>query len=179
VSLAALSYAAIFDIPCPIYWMPCFERMRSGQSVMEYGTHYQFLQREILPHLSPRVQNFFLYMLERKIDQNWLQSLQRPVDQEPLKKHGDLYRHMWCTGGFLHAAGRGVTTDGQIVPLAEMGDRAVLSFDPISIRCSDRGVTEWKHDPGATNRYIFHVRDLQHYESAMTKALGTLLKNLP
>jgi len=179
VSLAALSYAAIFDLPCPVYWMPCFEQMRSGKPVMEYGTHYKFLQGRILPNLSPRMQNFFLYMLERKTDQNWLHYLRGPVEPEPLKKYGDLYRHMWCTGGFLHAAGQGVTTDGQIVPLEQIGDRAVLSFDPISVRCSDQGVTEWQPDAKAKDRYVFHVRDIARYEEAMTRALGALLKTLP
>ncbi len=179
VSLAALSYAAIFDLPCPVYWMPCFEQMRSGKSVMEYGTHYQFLQNEILPHLSPRMQNFFLYMLSRKTDANWLRYLLGSVDQDAIKTFGDLYRHMWCTGGFLHAARKTVTVNGQIVPLGTANDQAVFSFDPIKIQCSDQGVTEWKHDTQATDRYIFHVRNVTGYEQALTQSLKTLLKTLP
>ena len=32
VSLHAAAYAAIFDLPCPIYWMPCFEEMTTAQT---------------------------------------------------------------------------------------------------------------------------------------------------
>jgi hypothetical protein len=66
VSLSAAAYGAIFDLPCPIYWMPCFEeRPGKGQGapqVMEFGTFYRFLQSDILPHLSPRLKNFFAWM---------------------------------------------------------------------------------------------------------------------
>jgi hypothetical protein len=171
VSLAPLSYAAIFDLPCPIYWMPCFEQMKSGRPIMEYGTHYQFRQGEILPHLSPRMQNFFLSMLGRKTDHNWLRYLLGPVDARLLDAFGAQDRHMWCTGGFLHAAGQSVTSEAT-------GQR-VFSFDPIKVSCSDQGVTEWTNDATARDRYIFHVRDLDHYQTAMTGALQSLLQTLP
>jgi len=179
VSLAPQSYAALFDLPCPIFWMPCFEEMKSGQNVMEYGTHYQFQQGQILPHLSARLQNMFMSMLGRRQDHAWLSYLIGPNDEALLKEFGAKGRHMWCTGGFLHAAGLAVTRAGAIVPLAQAGDTAVLSFDPIKLSCSDGGVTEWSHGPGSTQRYIFHVRDMYHYQTAMTRAMRTLLQSLP
>jgi len=171
VSLAPLSYAAMFDLSCPIYWMPCFEEMNSGQPIMEYGTHYQFRQGEILPRLSTRVQNFFLWMLARKTDHNWLRYLLGPVDAQLLETFGVQDRHMWCTGGFLHAAGKSV--------VSEATGESVFSFDPIRITCSDAGVTEWTHDAVARDRYIFHVRDLERYQATMTTALKALLQTLP
>ncbi|NLZ03555.1 MAG: twin-arginine translocation signal domain-containing protein [Phycisphaerae bacterium] len=171
VSLAPLSYAAIFDLPCPIYWMPCFEQMNSDRPIMEYGTHYSFRQGEILPHLSSRVQNFFLWMLARKTDHNWLRSLLGPVDPQLLDTFGAQDRHMWCTGGFLHAAGQSI--------LADATNQPAFSFDPIRVTCSDEGVTRWTHDSKAKDRYIFHVRDLDRYQAAMTGALKALLLKLP
>jgi hypothetical protein len=47
------------------------------------------------------------------------------------------------------------------------------------VTCSDEGVTEWTHDPKARDRYIFHVRDLDRYQAAMTGALKSLLLKLP
>lgn len=78
---------------------------------------------------------------------------------------------MWCTGGFLHAAGKNVT--------GETTDQPVFSFDPIRVTCSDEGVTTWTHDRSAKDRYIFHVRDLDRYQAAMTGALKSLLQKLP
>jgi hypothetical protein len=171
VSLAPLSYA--------VYWMPCFEEMQSGRGVMEYGTYYSFRQGDILPHLSERVQNFFMSMLARRQDHEWLTCLSSRRDEQLLATFGAQDRHMWCTGGFLHAAGKTVTTDGTIVECDRAGDSGVFSFDPIRISCSDEGMTKWAHDAAATNRHVFHVRDLRGYQEAMTKAMRSLLRKLP
>ncbi|UCE46470.1 MAG: nucleoside hydrolase, partial [Phycisphaerales bacterium] len=57
VTLDRHAFAAVFDLPCPLYWMPCFEEMetRRERPIREYGTHYKFRQSEILPHLSDMV----------------------------------------------------------------------------------------------------------------------------
>jgi hypothetical protein len=179
VGLAPLSYAALFDLPCPIYWMPCFEEMKSSRVVMEYGTHYLFRQSEILPHLSERMQNFFASVLGRKQDHQWLTYLTGPREEELLETVGAQDRHMWCTGGFLHGAGRTVVADGTMVEHGTAGDSAVFSFDPIRLSCSDQGITKWDHDAAARGRHIFHVRKTDSYQEAMTKAMGSLLRRLP
>ncbi len=179
VSLAPLSYAALFDLPCPIYWMPCFEEMKSGRVVMEYGTHYLFRQREILPHLSERMQNFFAYVLGQKQDHRWLTYLTGPREEPLLETLGGQDRHMWCTGGFLHAAGKTVVADGSIVERDQAGDSGVFSFDPIRLSCSDEGVTRWDHEEAPRGRYLFHVRRTANYQEAMTKAMKSLLMRLP
>ena len=180
VTLDKFAYAAIFDLPCPVYWMPCFEEMesRTKQAVREYGTHYRFRQDEILPHLSEMVQNYFAYMFGRYTDHNWLHYLKGKNDKTLLSKVGSMYRHMWCTGGFLHAAGYTVSRSGKIVPLDEKPNLPVFTFDPIRVRCNDSGVTEWTHDDSVRNRFIFHVRDANNYQSAITKAMKSLLMTL-
>jgi hypothetical protein len=146
---------------------------------MEHGTHYVFRQSEILPHLSERMQNFFASVLGKKQDHQWLTYLTGPRDVPLLESCGQQDRHMWCTGGFLHAAGRMISTEGEIVARDGTGDSAVFSFDPIQLSCSDEGVTKWTHDKTATPRYIFHVRDLARYQEAMTKAMRSLVRRLP
>jgi hypothetical protein len=180
VTLDKLAYAAIFDLPCPVYWMPCFEDMESRErSVREYGTHYKFRQDQILPYLSQDVQNYFAYMFGRYTDHNWLGYLKGPRDQALLSKVGAMTRNMWCTGGFFHAAGYTVCRDGKIVPLGEESDSPVFTFDPIRIRCEDNGVTKWTPDVDSKRRFIFHVRDVGHYQSAMMTAMKSLLLTLP
>jgi len=48
VQLNAAAYSAIFDVDCPIYWMPCFETVIGERVVREYATWYDFRQDEIL-----------------------------------------------------------------------------------------------------------------------------------
>jgi hypothetical protein len=191
VKLDPAAYAAIFDLPCPVYWMPCFEELASPpggeRQVMQFGTYYRFRQGEILPHLSDRVQNFFAFMYrggrtaarDRSAQSDWLRYLVGPKDVALLAQQGATYRNMWCTGGFLHAAGRTVTTDGRIVALDEAGDSAVFTFDPIHVSCNEQGATEWSRAQAPKGRYLFHVRDTQSYAQAMTTAMKSLLMTLP
>jgi hypothetical protein len=181
VTLDKFAFAAIFDLPCPVYWMPCFEEMesRTKKAVREYGTHYIFKQDEILPHLSEKVQNYFAYMFGRYTDSNWLDHLKGQNDKTLLFKIGSEQRHMWCTGGFLHAAGYTISHSGKIVSLNENPKLPVFTFDPIRIKCDDSGITEWKHDSNAKNCFIFHVRNMAQYQQAMTKAMKSLLVSLP
>jgi hypothetical protein len=181
VTLDKFAYAAIFDLPCPVYWMPCFEEMESPQkqAVREYGTYYRFRQDEILPYLSDTVQNYFAYMFGRYIDHNWLRYLKGEKDKVLLSQFISNYRNMWCTGGFLHAAGYTVSRDGKIVPLDNTSDSPVFTFDPIEVKCDDNGITKWTYNENSKNRFIFHVRDTDNYQSAMTKAMKSLLMTLP
>jgi hypothetical protein len=191
VHLDPASYAAVFELPCPIYWMPCFEEVPGpGEPfrTARYGTFYRFRQSEILPHLSPRLQNFFAYMYQHgrqgsgpaATDAAWLQALLGPRDGELLQRQGTLDRNMWCTAGFLHACGLCVLGDGQIVPRTpEADNRAVYSFEPVSVECSPTGVTHWQPANAATRRYLFQVRDVERYPAALTTAMKNLLGCLP
>jgi hypothetical protein len=91
---------------------------------------------------------------------------------------GPEYRNMWCTAGFFHAAGYSVTLDGEAVPLADLVDRAVFTFDPIDITCDEQGRTRWQTNMKATHRFIFRVTDRVAYAPAMTRAMKTLLQAL-
>lgn len=181
VTLDRPAYAAIFDLPCPVYWMPCFEGTESqgDPPVREYATHYRFRQGAILPHLSDRVQNYFAYMFGRYANANWLGYLQQQPEAVVLDTHGAMDRHMWCTGGFLHAAGYTVAPDGSIVPRSKAGTAAVFTFDPIEVTCEESGLTRWSGRPHSENRFVFHVRDRSNYQAAMTKAIKSLLADLP
>lgn len=178
VALDAFSYSKLFMVPCPVYWMPCFHTTNVLE-VGEYGTYYRFKQKEILPCLSEKVQNYFMYALGRVCDQRWLSYLERPVDQRLLEAHGNLYRNMWCTGGFLHMVGKTVTREGNIVPLTTEGIQPVFEFAPIKVTCDENGRTRWQHTEEASDKFIFRVLDLEAYEAAMTKALKQLLEKLP
>jgi hypothetical protein len=181
VTLDRNAFAAIFDLPCPVYWMPCFEELGSPRQweVREYGTHYKFRQEKILPHLSDMVQNYFAYMFGKYTDSNWLGYLKGKKDEVLLAKVGSMDRNMWCTAGFLHAAGYTATHDGQIVSRNEKHAEPVFTFDAVKVKCDDNGVTHWIGDDNSKDRFIFHVRDRDNYQSAMTAAMKSLLTALP
>jgi hypothetical protein len=85
---------------------------------------------------------------------------------------------MWCTAGFLHAVGKKVTAEGEIVSITSKKD-SVFSFNPVKVTCNEDGYTTWKVDNHSKNRFIFHVDDLTNYQKAMTVALKNLLLQLP
>jgi hypothetical protein len=181
VRLDEAGYAAIFDLPCPVYWLPCFEdnnRVDGEWVVMAYGSYYTFLHRDVLPTLSPRVQNYFTYMYRKTPGPYWLSALAEPVDRAMAEEVAPTGRNMWCTAGFLHAVGRTVMGDGRIVPLTEARGRGVFSFDPIRVTSDDAGETDWQDDKTSKLRFILHVGDVAHYQSAMTAALRTLVQYL-
>ncbi len=188
VRLDPKGYAAIFDLPCPVYWMPCFEVVHQKPNdlfrVAEYGTFYRFRQSDVLPHLSTRMQRFFAYAFEHgrfvpkssagALRPNWLRRLQAEPEPELMEQLNEMDRNMWCTGGFLHAVGETVSRDGQIVSAADAVD-PVFSFDPVEVSCSNAGVTSWTSSTAPTDRFLFHVRDTDRYSAAMTTALRSLL----
>ncbi len=193
VSLDPRAYSKMFTLPCPLYWMPCFEELGRDASQSstppQYGTYYRFRQSEILPQLSDEMQKFFAYLFKHgryeeqratkdDIQPDWLRYLVAPKDAGLLERANAMDRNMWCTGGFLHAVGLTVTRSGEIVPIQEAQD-PVFTFDPVDVTCSPDGVTAWQPATASPPRYIFHVRDAQQYPAAMTAALKTLLCELP
>ncbi len=179
VTLDPAAYCALFALPCPVYWLPCFEDYEGEWRVKRYGTYWRFRQEEVLPALSPRMQNFFLYMFQRVRETDWLRYLYRQPDAALIQQYSQQERNMWSVVSFLHVAGLTVTTTGEVVPIKAAGDSGVYTFQPVRISCNENAVTTWQPDSRSTNHYMFMVRDLEHYQSAMTKALRTLLTALP
>jgi hypothetical protein len=194
VNLDPVSYAALFDAPCPVYWLPCFE-VAPGQGVPfaagEFGTYYRFEQKEVLPYLSLRLQNYFAYMFKQgesdrahqseadAIRSNWLRYLEGTPETALIERQGERTRNMWCTAGFFHMAGLSVTGEGQLRGRGDTASSPVYTFDPVRVRCDAGGITEWSPDPRSRDRFLFHIRDGARYPAAMTAALGTLLRSLP
>jgi hypothetical protein len=190
VALDPASYAAIFDLPCPVYWLPCFEVAPGGGvpfAAGEFGTYYRFLQKDVLPRLAPRLQNYFAFMFKQggperagqteadALRPDWLRILEGPPDRALLDRQGEAYRNMWSTAGFFHLAGLAVAADGRVVGRDEPGTDAVYAFDPVRVRCGADGVTAWSPDAHSRDRFLFHVRDPERYPAAMTAALTALL----
>jgi hypothetical protein len=193
VNLDPVSYAAIFDLPCPVYWLPCFEVAPGGGALFasgEFGTYYRFLQKEVFDRLSPRLGNYFAFMLKQgeseggfqteaeALRPSWLRTLEGPADRVLLERQGSRFRNMWSTAGLFHAAGLSVSAAGRAMTREGAPDSPVFTFDPVRVKCGADGVTEWSPDPKSKDRFLFRVRDRDRYASAMTAALGDLLATL-
>lgn len=183
VVLDPAAYAQVFAIPCPVYWLPCFEDMTwagKGQPfVARHGSYWRFKQGDVLPHLSREAQNFFLYPLSRGTNPKWMACLDAEVDAAALATHGGFDRNMWCTAGFLHLAGLTVKPSGE---LAEAGavaaEEVAFRFQPVVLETSAEGVAQWERGDGPNKRFIIDVQDTAHYAERMTAALRALLSAL-
>jgi hypothetical protein len=177
VTLDPQAFRAMFDLPCPVYWLPCFHAvLRSSAHRFEAGTNgsvYSFVQKEILDDLAPEVKRYFLYMFERSADQRWLSYLHSPENGQALRHYGEMERRMWCTAGFLHSAGLAVDRRGAIVEAGEAD--GVFRFEPIQVECDQEGLTRWEAAAGVEDRFILSVPDRESYGRAMTLAMKSLL----
>ncbi len=64
VTLDPFAYKSIWDIPAPLFWLPCFETLEpNDQGRFTFGEHsswFSFIQSEILDNVSPLLQQYFL-----------------------------------------------------------------------------------------------------------------------
>ncbi|MEN8227283.1 MAG: hypothetical protein ABFS38_03945 [Bacteroidota bacterium] len=204
VNLDPVAFSAIFDLPCPVYWAPCVQENYEGQERKrkgEYSTWFSVREKEILTDIPPGTQKFIAYMYrhgrfqeqEKQYDGDWVSYLDRPVEKDVIEEHAKRttvgwplskptserkHREMWCTPGFLHAAGKTVTKDGQIVSL-DSGYPGVFTFEPVQLEVEAPREIKWSQDTGVKDRYIFRITDMENYETAMGRAFMTLLKQLP
>jgi len=172
------AYASIFELPCPIFWLPCFNTFANTAIAGEYGTAWSFQQKEVLSHLSTRAQIYFAYVLSKEPGINWLPYLLEQRNKSTAGKYYDDIRGMYSTASFIHAAGKTVTREGEMVLLDAAGDRAVYEFIPIEVRCDENGITAWQKANGPTDRHLFHIRDMDKYPKAMASALRSMLLEL-
>ena len=159
VGLDANAYVRILRSDLPVFWCPCF-----GED--GWQTYWKFRQADVLADQRAPVQNFFLYMLGRLDPQQVppIEYLQREVDDAAVKEFYPKDRNMWCTGPFLHAAGR---------------KSDVFTFAPLTFTVDDAGTTIPGTGDAAITRTTFRVTDPQRYATVMTEALRDLYAGLP
>ncbi len=177
VELNPAGYAALFDLPCPIYWCPCWH-MTEHHAVGRHGTFWRFAHRQVLSGLREDVKKFFLYMFDQEPSHRWLTYLRRPLDERTWAFFLDHERNMWSTASLLHAAGLTVTAAGELEPRGQ-GRDGVFRFVPIDVTCADDGQTTWR--TAATTvppRFLFEITDEAAYATAMAAALRALLATL-
>jgi hypothetical protein len=176
VKLDPAAYAAMFDLPCPLYWFPCWhttEQRQSGAS----GSFYWLPHRDALAGVSAGLANFFTYLFEKSANPKWLRAMKSQPPVTSWEKILGDRRGMWSTASQFAAAGLTVTQEGEIASAAEAGGAAVFKLLPVEATCADDGRTTWRLSEQATGRWVLSVTDVARYPAAMTRAVGTLFKS--
>ncbi len=148
VELDPHAYRCLLKSDLPIYWCPCVPRGRFVQAIREdieennaytYNTYFIIPnQAEWLKNVSPRLQNFINYALTTS-KEDPIPYLDRTPDAISTKP-----RNMWCTGPFIHAAGRKIyagQNGGYIACSPQEAKKLgisnkevkVFSFDPVRL----------------------------------------------
>lgn len=175
VRLDPAAYAAMFDLPCPLHWYPCWhitERRESAAS----GSFYWLPHREALEGISAGLANYFAYMFEKSSAPKWLRDMRQMPPAEVWARVLDGKRGMWSTASQFAAAGLTVTKGGEIVPSREAGDAAVFRMLPVEVTCTEKGWTTWRTVEKAEGRQMLSVTDPARYPAAMARAVATLFR---
>ncbi len=175
VRLDPAAYAALFDLPCPLNWFPCWHVTEQRQCGAD-GSFFWLPHRDALSDISSGLANYFAYLFEKSADPKWLRAMKAQPPADLWEKILGEKRGMWSTASQFAAAGLTVTTDGEIVPAQEAGARAVFRMQHVEVTCADDGRTAWKRVETSTGRRMFAVSDVARYPAAMTRAVDTLFK---
>ena len=178
VSLEPYAFSKVFELPCDVYWAPCFEKLEPyPYHVSERANYYEIDQGEFLPELSPGLQNYFLYMFDHVRTEGWLSYIQGEVRADRLQHWCGVKRQMWSTPGFLLSAGLACTSDGTLLPEGECAD-PLFAYTPVRVRCAPSGLLEWEDAAADTGVAMFRLYDKERYVRAMTKLVLELLKTI-
>ena len=179
VKINPAAYAAMFDLPCPLYWFPCWHFTEQRQSG-EWGTFYWMPHRDVFAEVeSTPLLGYFWYMFSRAESPLWLRITLTPPPDAEWNKVLEGRRGMWYPASFFLIAGLTVTKTGKIVPTAEAGDDALFRMEHVKVQCEDNGRLTWVLSKEPTGCQVFHVLDVPSYPAAMTEAVRTLLCAIP
>lgn len=157
VTMDPVAYVRILTSGLPIYWIPCF-------GVDGYASFWKFTQGDVYMDAPRAVRNFMVYALTKQDPASgdpvaFLDSEPGPEVLDPIYA---AERNMWCTGPFLHAAGRTAQS---------------CSFKEVTVSINEQGRTSL--DPaGSLHLNTFHIDDPSGYTAEMTSMLKTLLSSI-
>ncbi len=158
VSLDPHAYVRIMDSPLPIFWMPCF-------GADGYKTHWYFQQAEVLDSAPLVLQNFMVYALTKPpvSERDPIAALADPIAPKVREKIWAEQRNMWCTAGYLHAAGI---------------DNPTFSFRKVPVHLDNNGTSRVTNGTDGLQLMTFHIDDAAAYAASMTKALRDICAKL-
>jgi len=172
------AYAGMFDLPCPLYWFPCWHYIEKRQS-SEWGSFYWLPHEKAFRGISDPLRMYFEYMFKKSGEMKYLRFLEGRPDEAFWSEINTQNRGMWSTASLFLMAQLTVTKQGEIVPLVEIEKKDELfRMEPITAQCGDDGRVQWQLTDQSTNRFLFHVLDAAIYPDAMARAINSLFRTL-
>lgn len=178
VSIDAEAFYEVFCAPCPVYWLPSHYDLAEPYKVEQYATYYKFKQGDIIPYLSPEMQNYFMYGLNCEKDGNWLSFLKKCKKKDIYEEICGQERNMWSTAGILHAAGKAVDLQGNIVDVNQDSKNVLYEFRKIRIERIEYGGINWIFTNDDSQISIIVLKDIANYEKCMIVAMIKLLTEI-
>ena len=179
--LNPLAYQALFSLPCPLCWFPCWHTVEIRKPG-ERGTFYWLPHEKVFEGISSQLKNYFLYMFDKSGSTKWLAALNGEPDPGRWRKILKERRGMWSTASILDIAGLAVSKEGELLPKEQIdAGNALYGLDQVDVSCGSSGRTEWKpadsDSAERTNeRLMFHLFHPDAYPGAMAQAVNTLFK---
>jgi hypothetical protein len=139
------------DSPLPIYWMPCF-------GADGFQTYWHFQQADVLESAPLAFQNFIVYALAKTpvSERDPIAALADPIAPKVRERIWAESRNMWCTAGFLHAAGL---------------ENGTFTFRKVAVHLDNNGTSRVTSGTEGLHITTFHVDDAAAYTASMVKAL--------
>lgn len=178
VSIDVEAFYEVFQAPCSVYWLPSHFDFAEPYKVEQYATYYKFRQGDIIPYLSSELQNYFMYGLSSEQNANWLSFLKRRKKKEVFEEICNQERNMWSTAGILHASGKTVDLQGNIMDVNQDNKQALYEFQKIKIERNDCGGINWSFTKDDSEINIIVLKDIEKYEKCMTIAMKSLLTEM-
>ncbi len=172
------AYATLFDLPCPLYWFPCWDVVEQ-RAVGPNGTFYWLDHTKAFDGISPSLAAFFTFMFDRSTNPRWIKALEEPVKPERWAQILKDRRGMWSTASILYCAKKTILRDGSIVdhtPEVDASSDALYRMENVRVTCDDEGRTTWEYCEEETNRKLFHILDVEAYTEAMSRAVNSLFR---
>jgi hypothetical protein len=152
------AYVRVMNSGLPIYLVPCF-------GVDGYESYWKFTHEEVLAEAPPEIQRFIVYALTKADPEKRdpIEALGEPIPDDLRSQIWEQPRNMWCTGAFLHAAGRQCET---------------FSFREAGVVVEPSGRTMLRPVGAGQTMKVFHVDKPEAYKAEMLAALKQALQTL-
>ena len=195
VTLDPNAYLGLMNSGLPICWCPCFTDVYQLPTPEDVSADKAFCtyfvvpnQAELLAPARKELKNYVAYALDQSHEEPlaFLEQDAKPLPESP--------RNMWCTGPFLHAAGRSIEQIGDRQWVARPSKNAgtsdqkdhaveVFRFEPVRLKSvtkteDEKLVPEFSDDPKGESSVLVFRYVHPDFNDIMRSVLGNLLETL-
>ncbi len=180
VKLDPIAYARVMNSGLPVYWVPSFDGglwKNNGNA-----SFWRASQAELLKNISGSLENFFIYALLRKNENDPIEFLYRKVTESQKNKIMKGVRNLWCTAIFTFITNRKFVRRGDgwfaLRPVELRDGGAVVdifSFSPVSVFVDSNGRELLEESARSHKIHRFKIQKMDEYARAMTSITSHLI----